>query len=93
MKKVLWIKYEDLLLQPEIEVSRLADFLNLNIDRIDAKKIISAYEKKNLNTEKKGFLHFNQGIVGRFKSAFKIEEIKFLNSQFEECLKKMGYKI
>lgn len=92
-KKVLRVKFEDLLQHPENEMFRLADFLNLNIDHIDVKKIIYAYEKKNLDTEKKDFLHFNQGIIGRFKSAFKKEELKFLNCQFEKYLGEMGYKI
>jgi hypothetical protein len=88
----LLVRYEDLLSQPENELRRLANFLNLTLAEDKRIKIISAYQpESNEDLAGKG-LHFNKGVIGRYRSVMTSHELKLCTEQFGDYLNLMGYE-
>jgi Sulfotransferase domain len=94
---VLVTKYEDLVSNKVGELSRLATFLELDLNPEDLVTILQKYEPQELDHGKqaqwkpgRGPL-LNKGIMGRYMTWLTAEEQEKCNTHLEECLKEMGY--
>lgn len=91
-KKVLPVKYEDLVSDPLEELKRAADYLNIDIGTDGLEKIIKKYRQENLKNL--GFpLHFNKGKPGRYKEVMSKEEMELCNKHLGHYIEKMGYSL
>jgi hypothetical protein len=89
----LVVRYENLVADPLSELERLVDFLALRVSRVCLQQILENYQKDKLTRgEKKSVLHFNQGIVGRFKEIMSAEDLNLCEQCFGGRLEKMGYR-
>jgi hypothetical protein len=99
---ILWIRYEDLLINPYKEVKKICEFLN--IDRVDP-IINTAIESSGFNEMRKkedslGWFNQNwdkkekfirRGIKGSYIDEVPIEYIKYFESEAKEMLEYFGY--
>ena len=91
-KKVLPVKYEDLVSDPLKELKRAANYLHIDIGSSGLEKIIKTYQQENL--DKLGFpLHFNKGKPGRYKEVMSKKEIELCNKHLGHYIEKMGYPL
>jgi hypothetical protein len=90
-KKVLLVRYEDLITDTRTELNRLADHLSIDLNSIDLHKITSRYSTENLPNYDFKFLHFNKGVSGRFRDEMSRKEIDLCNTYLGNYLEKMGY--
>ena len=90
-KKVLHVRYEDLLTSYDLEAKKLVDFLN--IDQFDhhIQTEISKFHPENTSTEQKG-IHFSQGKIGRYRRRMNQANQEKMNISFMPYLKQMGYE-
>ena len=93
LKKVLLVKYEDLMAYPIQELDRLADFLRIDISNIILEKIFLKYNEENLDEKNKDYLHFNKGLTGRFAYILTQAEIATCNQHFAKYLELLGYPL
>lgn len=90
--RVLYFRYEDLLTSYEAETQSLVDFIGINPEGVDVRKVIENYKPGVTNIGKKG-MHFRHGKIGRFRQKMTDEQISQLNQTLAPYLKEMGYKI
>lgn len=91
LKQILAIRYEDLLVDPVNELKRLAGFLSLDASTDKLHRIAAPYQPDQLTTTQEAALHFNRGVVGRFKHVMSQRELDFCNEHFGPYLQKLGY--
>ena len=89
-KDVLHARYEDLLTNYDIEVTRLINFLKLDPADIKVQAIVAKYRPGKTEDGQQG-LHFFKGKIGRFREKYSSEEQTFINEQLSPYLKRMGY--
>jgi len=88
---VLLVRYEDLLADPMGELRRLADFLEIEVPAEVLNKIIKTYQVDPSSGNLKG-LHFNKGVVGRFREVMNREQLDLCKEHFGTYLQWMGYE-
>lgn len=89
-KNVLVARYEDLLLNYEVESARLVGFLKLNGDQPEVRAVTGQY-RPGANDEQQG-LHYYKGKIGRFREVYTAEQQTLLKEKFGAHLVKMGYE-
>jgi len=89
---LLQIKYENLITNPLIVLQKLASFLCLDVENHYLMNIYNRYKPQQLDCNLKDYLHFNKGIVGRYKETLSPLEIEYCNSVFEKHLSILGYE-
>ncbi len=91
--QALMVRYEDLLVNPVNEVERLVDFLGLKkyVTDEDILGIIPAYQPDQLSDKEVSCLHFNKGVLGRFREVMSQNELALCQDHFGEYLQRMGY--
>lgn len=87
----LLMRYEDLARDTLGALNRLAEFLALDISKQDLQRVAARYEQENQDAVMRESLHFNKGIVGRFRSRMTPEDLDLCAKQFDPYLKRMGY--
>lgn len=90
---VLRVRYEDLLADTPGELRRLARHLRLTLAERTIEQIVDRYRPERLNDRKKDDLHFNRGVIGRYKQALTAGQIAVLNERYAGWLQKMGYPL
>lgn len=85
-------RYEDFLSDFANEANAIINFLGLDADNPEIKRIIEKNQPGGGVQEKQG-THFFKGQVGRFREKFSLEEIATLNERFGGALTKMGYEL
>lgn len=90
-KDVLIARYEDLLTDYDNEVARLVDFLKLDANKPEARKVIDGYRPGT--AEGQQGLHFYKGKIGRFRESYSAEEQAILKDKLGTCLPRMGYEL
>lgn len=90
-RSVLAVKYENLLADPIMEMERLAEFLDIQLDRASLENIYAQYEPNRLDDFQKDYLHFNKGKAGDFRSSMSTQELDLCNRSFQSHLEIMGY--
>ena len=89
-KNVLVARYEDLLLNYDVEFARLVGFLKLNGDQPEVRAVTEQY-RPGANDGQQG-LHYYKGKIGRFREAYTAEQQALLKEKFGVHLIKMGYE-
>lgn len=89
-KNVLVIRYEDLVADSMAEAERLVDFLKIDVPTEKVQQIVASYQP-DAPEFRKGAVHFNKGIVGRFREAMSEEELKLCKKYFKDYPERMGY--
>ena len=89
----LTVHYEDLIADIVGELERLAGFLSIDVPSEVLHQIVTAYQVAQIKVDgrKIGRLHFNRGLVGRFKEVMSPEELDLCRQHFGDYLQKMGY--
>ena len=90
-RNVLIARYEDLLTNYDHEVRRLVEFLKLNENKAEIRKVIDGY-RPGAAQGQQGH-HFYKGKVGRFRESYSAEEQATLNQKLAPYLERMGYEI
>jgi hypothetical protein len=89
--QALIVRYEDLVTEPYSELQRLADFLSLDVSSEDVHKIVENYQREGSQVDRVPGLHFNKGVIGRFREVMGPKELDFCREHLGDYLKKMGY--
>lgn len=90
-KDVLIARYEDLLMEYEMESARLVKFLKLDGSSSEVRTVINRYRPGK--AEGQQGLHFYKGKIGRYLESYSDEERAVLAERFGPALKIMGYEI
>lgn len=98
-EQVLLVRYEDLLLDYDHEVARLASFLDLELQQPQNQQAIERYRPEQAlrssgqaQTDRKG-LHFSHGKIGRFRQKMSPQEQAAMAERLSPHLERMGYPI
>ncbi|MBT3321202.1 MAG: hypothetical protein HN392_02855 [Anaerolineae bacterium] len=91
-KNILTARYEDLLMNYDVEINRLLAYLKLDASEEKYKQIIEKYRPGKAETGQEG-LHFFKGKIGRYKEAYTNEEQAQMRERFGESLPEMGYEL
>ena len=89
----LLVRYEDLAHHTMRELNRLAEFLTLDVSKEDLQSVAARYQQENQDAVMRERLHFNKGIVGRFRSRMTPEELDLCTKKFDPYLRRMGYPV
>ncbi len=89
-KNVLVARYEDLLMNYDLESARLVEFLKLDGSRPQVRAVIENYRPGS--AEGLQGLHFYKGKVGRFRESFTDEQKSVLREKLAGYLPRMGYQ-
>ena len=88
---VLATRYEDLVADTVGQLRRLAEFLDLDLSDDQMRQIVARYQPDRMAKEKPIGMHFNKGVVGRFKEKLSVEEQQLCERRLGGCLRMMGY--
>lgn len=90
------LSYESLVMQPEMELNRLCDFLGLEYDR----NVVEFYDSsESIRTADSGRMWSNlkkpiiRGNFGKYKKVLSVWEIEVFEQIAGETLKKLGYSL
>ena len=87
---MLFVRYEDLVVDPVKESRRLAGFLGIDVSPKILLEIEKRYVVDSDQVDLKG-LHFNKGVTGRFRHLMNQKERYLCREHFGSYLQKMGY--
>ena len=90
--KALHCRYEDLLLDYQSEVARLADFLGIDIQGDGIQATIDKYQPRMGSMDQRG-THFRKGVIGRYREKLTGEQLVLCNKTFEPFIDRMGYPL
>jgi hypothetical protein len=88
--QILLVRYEDLVADISAELERLTRFLKLDVTAEHWSRIAVTYQRPEIRADEE-VLHFNRGVVGRFRSTMNSEELELCQLHFGAYLNKMGY--
>jgi hypothetical protein len=88
---VLLVRYEDLLADRMGELGRLANFLEIEVAAEILGEIAKTYQVDPSSGNLKG-LHFNKGVVGRFREVMNRQQLDLCQEHFGTYLQEMGYE-
>lgn len=89
---ILKYRYEDFLKEPELIFRKVSEFLKIEFSERSVKKILLRYNPSNPDMPK-GRLHFNKGIVDRFKTDMSVSDQKRVLESMGKEIAEMGYKL
>lgn len=90
-RQALAVKYEDLLLNYEVEAHRLVEWLNLEPNQASIRPVIEKYRPEQAQSDQKG-IHFVHGKIGRFRQKFSPAQQATLAEKMGGYLSRMGYE-
>lgn len=88
-KNVLVARYEDLLMNYDIESAKLVEYLKLSMDKPGVKAVVEKYRPGA--AEGQQGLHFFKGKIGRFREAYNDGQKAELSRRLSPYLGRMGY--
>ena len=91
-RKVLHTRYEDLLLDYDIEVNRIVQYLNLDRENVLLREVIENYRPGGVKSGQQG-THLVKGKIGRYKDKLTIEQQSLCLHVFQPYLEEMGYNL
>jgi hypothetical protein len=89
-KQTLSVKYEELKQNYHHEISRLGDFMSIDLTRDNVKEVIEKYQPGDKPQHHPG-LHFVKGTVGRHKEFFTESQLALCEQYFGAFLSEHGY--
>lgn len=96
-QRILFIKYEDLLLNPASEIMKTLDFLKLKTNNKRVANIVSHHsfqkEKRRLKETRQEYsIHLRKGISGEWKEHFNKEMLEYIYLNAKKQMKLFGYE-
>ena len=91
-KRVLKIRYEDMMSNPKKEVERILKHLGITVSAETVEQILFKYDKNNKEANMKG-LHFNKGVTERYRDELTADQIKRFSNELGNELRLMGYSL
>ena len=88
----LLLRYEDLRRDPERELGRMAMHLDLNLDPQVIHQIADRYDARHQREGSFASMHFNKGVVGRWRDVMSAEQQTLARAIFGSVLAEMGYE-
>jgi hypothetical protein len=85
------VRYEDLKRTPITTVTRALSHLNIQLPRLTIETIVIPYTESPETITKN--IHFNKGVVGRYKDVLSSEQISLANRRLKPYLERMGYPL
>ena len=89
-KRVLVVRYEDLLMNYDAEMERLLTYLDLDVNDDAVQGVVENYRPGKADAGQQG-LHFFKGKIGRYKEKYTNDEQAQMRERFGAALQKMGY--
>ena len=89
--KVLSLKYEDFKLNYDQEVSRLGNFLKIDLADSKVKEVIERYRPDGKSKKGQG-MHFVKGKIGRHLENFTPDQLETCDRLFGDFLTQQGYQ-
>jgi LPS sulfotransferase NodH len=83
------VRYEDLKRAPLAVSAKVLEHLNIDLPRHTVETIVTSYIERPETITKN--IHFNKGIVGRYKNVLSSEQILLANHRLKPYLERMGY--
>ena len=90
-KRVLVVRYEDLLMNYDEEMERLLAYLGSDPTDDAVQGVVENYRPGQVDAEQQG-LHFFKGKIGRFKEKYTNDQQAQMRERFGAALQKMGYE-
>jgi hypothetical protein len=90
-KNILTARYEDLLLNYDIESNSLAEFLRLDPHDPRVMKVLEEYRPGR--SEGQTGLHFYKGKIGRFRQVYDLKQQAIMRDRLGLVLNRMGYTV
>ena len=91
--RALIVRYEQLTEDPLGECRRLAQHLGLELGEGTLAQIVNRYSSERASADKAPHpLHFNKGIVGRWRGVLSLTHAQLCEVRFEPYLTAMGYQ-
>ena len=90
-KRVLVVRYEDLLMNYDEEMERLLAYLGSDPTDDAVQGVVENYRPGQVDAEQQG-LHFFKGKIGRFKEKYTNDQQAQMVERFGAALQKMGYE-
>lgn len=91
LRRVLRVRYEELLANPRVIAERIVSYLGLTVTSSEIDQILWKYNKENENADMRG-LHFNKAKVGRFKEELTVDQCRRIDELLGGKILRMGYK-
>jgi len=91
-KRVMSIKYEDLMVKPNEVVRGICDHLKISVTEEEISEILYKYNKDNPNAQMKA-LHFNKAKINRHTEELTEEKRLIFKQQLGNEIELMGYTI
>jgi len=91
-KQTLAVKYEDLKLSYDQEITRLAKFLKVNLTVKKVQEVVDRYRPNQTITNQQG-LHFVKGKIGRYQEVFTDSQLAECDRLFGDFLREHGYSV
>jgi hypothetical protein len=89
-KNALVARYEDLLMNYDVESAKLVEYLKLDGSQPGVRAVIEQY-RPGANDDQQG-LHFYKGKIGRFRAAYTSGQRSLLLEKLNPYLEQMGYE-
>ena len=89
---VLAVSYEKLRTDPEGEVGRLADFLEIAIEPAEIRQLLDQHPSGQGSQDWKDGMHFNRGEIGRFRREMTPDQQAHATRVLGPYLAEMGYE-
>jgi len=86
------LRYEDLLVAYDSQITRILEFFELNLDDPATLSVVDQYRPGKGSSEQKG-THFVKGKIGRYREIFTPEQQQLCLDAFGPYLERMGYPI
>jgi hypothetical protein len=90
-EKVLSLKYEDFKLNYDYEVTRLGNFLEVELADPRIKEVVESYRPDGKSQKQQG-MHFVKGRIGRHLENFTAEQLEECERLFGDFLTQQGYQ-
>jgi hypothetical protein len=87
------IRYEDLLSDPLSLTEGIAAYLRISVTADQISAVLSKYQRDRIGAAEKGTLHFNKGVMNRYRSEMPEEWKAAFRSRMGDVLLRMGYPI
>ena len=88
--QTLAVKYEDLKLDYDQEITRLTKFLKVNLADKEIQEVVERYRPNQTITNQQG-LHFVKGEIGRYQEVFTDSQLTECDKLFGDFLRDYGY--
>jgi len=90
-KNLSVFKYEDLIIEPIVQLKRISNILNCKLTDLELENIYIRYLPENIEKTGNGLLHFNKGVIGRYKTILNDDQIEKCNILFNNYMLDLGY--